>query len=252
MTPTPRHDLAVRIHGVTKTYGQGATAVHALRGVDLDVRMGELLMLVGPSGSGKTTLISVMAGILDQTAGDCVVFGHDFRHMPAHEKTQYRGANVGFVFQSFNLLPTLSALENVCVPLLIRGIKRPVAIARAREVLARVGFDERMMRALPSELSGGQQQRVVIGRAIVHRPRLIVCDEPTSSLDHETGHRMMAILRQVALDSDRALVVVTHDARIFEFADRIAEMDDGCVVRVADAPGGGTTGTAPAGAPPLS
>jgi putative ABC transport system ATP-binding protein len=250
MTATRRHDLAVRIHGLTKIYGEGPTAVPALRGVDLDVRVGELLMLVGPSGSGKTTLISVMAGILDQTAGDCVVFDHDFRRMPAREKTQYRGANVGFVFQSFNLLPTLSALENVCVPLLIRGIKRPEAAARAREVLARVDFDERMMRALPSELSGGQQQRVVIGRAIVHRPRLIVCDEPTSALDHATGHRVMALLRQVALGSERALVVVTHDARIFEFADRIAEMDDGCVVRVTDAPGGGTAGTPPAGGPP--
>lgn len=240
--------VAVRLSSLTKIYGEGTTAVHALRGIDLDIRKGEMLMLVGPSGSGKTTLISVMAGILDQTAGDCLVFDHDLRHMRAREKTRYRGETIGFVFQSFNLLPTLSAEENVCVPLLIGGMKLRDARRPAREVLARVGFDERMMRSLPSMLSGGQQQRVVIARAIVHRPRLIVCDEPTSALDHETGHKVMELLRAVALDRDRALVVVTHDARIFEFADRIAEMDDGRIVRVASQSATGNPPDGPAGA----
>lgn len=232
MTPEDTNGVAVRLRGLTKVYGAGATAVPALRGVDLEIHKGEMFMLVGPSGSGKTTLISVMAGILDQTDGECVIFDHDLRHMRPRDKTRYRGETIGFVFQSFNLLPSLSAEENVCVPLLIGGMKLRDARPSAREVLARVGFDERMMRSLPAMLSGGQQQRVVIARAIVHRPRLIVCDEPTSALDHETGHKVMELLRAVALDRDRALVVVTHDARIFEFADRIAEMDDGRIVRV--------------------
>ena len=238
MAESNGNPIAVHCRGVTKTYGTGSTAVQALRGIDLEVRIGELMMLVGPSGSGKTTLISVIAGILDQDGGDCRVFGEDFRHMPQRAKTAYRGRNVGFVFQQFNLLPTLSAAENVAVPLLINGARRNEAIRRAKDVLARVGLGDRA-HSLPAELSGGQQQRVAIARALVHNPRLIVCDEPTSSLDHETGHNVMGLMRAVAVGADRALVIVTHDARIFEFADRIAKMDDGHIIEVADTGGRG-------------
>jgi putative ABC transport system ATP-binding protein len=231
--------LAVKCDALRKVYGEGGTAVEALRGIDLDVRTGELMMLVGPSGSGKTTLISVIAGILDQTAGTCLLFDRDITGMSQRDKTSYRGRHIGFVFQAFNLLPTLSAAENVSVPLLINGVKRRDALDRARRVLRQVGFDDRMMRAVPAELSGGQQQRIVIARAIVHEPRLIVCDEPTSALDHETGLRVMELLRAVALDPDRALIVVTHDARILEFADRIARMDDGRITEVVGEPQGG-------------
>ena len=223
---------AVRCRGVTKTYGQGAAAVPALRGVDLEVRAGELLMLVGPSGCGKTTFISVIAGVLSRDGGQCVVFEHDYRDMPEVETTRFRGRNVGFVFQAFNLIPTLTAAENVAAPLIINGARRRAAVEHANEVLAKVGFDERMMRSFPQDLSGGQQQRVAIARAMVHNPRLIVCDEPTSALDSETGHMVMGLMRRVALDKDRALVVVTHDARIFEFADRIARMEDGRITRI--------------------
>jgi putative ABC transport system ATP-binding protein len=223
--------LAVACRGVTKAYGTGSSRVVALRGVDLEVRAGELMMLVGPSGCGKTTLISVVAGILDQDDGECVVFGRDFKHMAAKEKTRYRGRTVGFVFQAFNLLPTLSAAENVAVPLLINGLRRAEAVERAKAMLARVGLGDRS-HSLPAELSGGQQQRVAIARALVHEPKLIVCDEPTSALDADTGHRVMEMLREVALKDDRSLIVVTHDARIFEFADRIARMNDGRVERV--------------------
>jgi putative ABC transport system ATP-binding protein len=224
--------LAVRCRGVRKTYGHGAAAVEALRGVDLDVVAGELLMLVGPSGCGKTTLISVIAGILDPTAGDCRVFDRDFQKLPPDEKTRYRGATIGFVFQALNLLPTLSACENVAIPLLIQGVPRRDAIARAVALLERMGLDRRTCQALPGEISGGQQQRVAIARALIHNPRLIVCDEPTSALDHDTGHAVMEVLRAVALDGQRSLIVVTHDARIFEFADRIARMDDGQIVEI--------------------
>src|SRR5437016_3327109 len=231
--PENENNIAVHCRGVTKTYGSGSSAVTALRGIDLEVRKGELMMLVGPSGCGKTTLISVMAGILDQDNGECDVFGRDLKHMGQWQKTHFRGQTIGFVFQAFNLLPSLSAAENVAVPLLINGVRRREAIARASDVLSRVGLGDRT-HSLPAELSGGQQQRVAIARALVHDPKLIVCDEPTSNLDHETGRSVMKTLRGVAKSPNRALIVVTHDPRIFEFADRIAHMDDGKIIEVMD------------------
>jgi putative ABC transport system ATP-binding protein len=222
---------AVHCRGVTKTYDSGGTRTTALRGVDLDVGTGELLMLVGPSGCGKTTLISVIAGILDPDPGHggCRVLGHDLSAMTDRARTAWRGRHVGFVFQAFNLLPTLTAVENVSVPLLINGASRRDATERSEEALRRVGLGDRF-RSLPKQLSGGQQQRVAIARSLVHGPDLIVCDEPTSALDHDTGQRVMALLREVAVGPGRALVIVTHDERIFGFADRIARMDDGRVV----------------------
>ena len=231
MATAGKGDLAVRCRGITKSYGTGDAKVTALRGVDLDIRLGELLMLVGPSGCGKTTLISVLAAILDQDDGECVVLGKDVRRLGARARARFRGQTIGFVFQQFNLLPTLTAVENVAVPLLINGTPRKGALGRAAEVLEAVGLGARV-KSLPSQLSGGQQQRVAIARALVHEPQLIVCDEPTSALDHETGHNVMELMRRVATGPDRALVVVTHDARIFEFADRIARMDDGHILEV--------------------
>jgi putative ABC transport system ATP-binding protein len=153
--------------------------------------------------------------------------------MSQRERTLHRGRNVGFVFQAFNLLPSLSATENVAVPLLILGHAHKAAVERAREVIAEVGLEKRA-KALPAQLSGGEQQRVAIARALVHRPRFIVCDEPTSSLDQENGKKIMEILRDVALAPDRALVIVTHDARTFGFADRIARMNDGLIQSVTE------------------
>ena len=225
------NQIAVFCKSVTKSYVTGPTRVMALRGVDLEVRRGELLMLVGPSGCGKTTLISVVAGILDHDEGECLVFQRDLRGMGQTKKTRYRGQNVGFVFQAYNLLPTLTALENVSVPLLILGIARKEAQERAKDILEQVGLADRML-ASPAQLSGGQQQRVAIARALIHGPKLIVCDEPTSALDAETGHRVMEVLRDSALSSERALIIVTHDNRIFNFADRIARMEDGRIVSV--------------------
>ena len=226
-------NIAVRCRGVTKTYGTGDASVMALRGVDLDVRCGELLMVVGPSGCGKTTLISLIAGILDQDSGECDVLGHELKKMGQREKTRFRGQSIGFVFQLFNLLPALSALENVSLPLLINKVSRNEAEARAENVLNAVNLGPRLD-ALPAKLSGGQQQRVAIARALVHNPKLIVCDEPTSNLDHEAGRSVMELLRGTARSADRALIVVTHDPRIFEFADRIAHMDDGKIIEIVD------------------
>lgn len=230
-----QQEIAVACRGLTKVYGEGASAVHALRGIDLDVHSGELLMLVGPSGCGKTTLISVLAGILDQDAGTCHVFGTDMKELGTSPRARFRGRHVGFVFQSYNLLPALSATENVAVPLLINGVPRKQALERAHAVIERVGLAHRA-HAKPAQLSGGQQQRVAIARALVHEPRLIVCDEPTSALDQETGLQVMGILREVALAPDRSLVIVTHDARVFGFADRIARMNDGLIVELDENP----------------
>jgi putative ABC transport system ATP-binding protein len=225
---------AVRCCGVTKTYGAGATGVRALRGVDLEARSGEILLLVGPSGSGKTTLISIVSGLLDRDGGECEVFGHDLRDMTEPERARMRGRAIGFVFQSFNLLPALTVAENVAVPLLLRGESRKRALAVAFEVLVEVGLEERPD-ALPAELSGGQQQRVAIARAIVHRPNLIVCDEPTSNLDHATGQEMMRTIKRIAAQDGRCVIIVTHDTRILEFADRVARMEDGRIVGMGDA-----------------
>jgi putative ABC transport system ATP-binding protein len=229
-------DSAVRCLGLTKSYGAGDAKVMALRGIDLDVRRGELLMVVGPSGCGKTTLISVIAGILDQDSGECEVLGRDLKRLGSKERARFRGASIGFVFQLFNLLPALSLVENVTVPLLINGVSRKDAESRAKQVLEEVNLGSRL-NTLPGKLSGGQQQRVAIARALVHEPKLIVCDEPTSNLDHAAGQSMMQLLRNIAKSPDRALIVVTHDPRIYDFADRIARMDDGKIVEVVE--GGG-------------
>ncbi len=224
----------IRCRGVTKTFGTGDARVQALRGVDLDVRQGELLMLVGPSGCGKTTLISVMAGILDADGGEVTALGADLRALSSGALTRWRGPRIGFVFQAFNLVPTLSLAENVAIPLLLRGVPRATALAKAGELLDIMGLGARRA-AAPLDLSGGQQQRVAIARALVHDPKLVVCDEPTSSLDAETGRGVMELLRSRAARADRALVVVTHDSRVFHYADRIARMEDGRIVAVESA-----------------
>ncbi len=228
-------NVAVRCENLTKTYDTGEQKVTALNNVNLEIRLAELMMLVGPSGCGKTTLISIIAGILNQDTGLCELFGENLLTMNSADKLRFRASKIGFVFQAFNLLPALNAAENVAVPLIINGVKREVAQRRAIDVLQRVGLGERW-KSLPAQLSGGQQQRVAIARALVHSPNLIVCDEPTSALDHKSGHNVMNLLKEVAVDDNRALVIVTHDARIFSFADRIAEMDDGHIISISNSP----------------
>ena len=222
---------AVVAEGITKWFGIGDAKVQALRGLDLEISMGELAMLVGPSGCGKTTLISIIAGLLDPTEGEIEVLGTRPADLSPKEQILFRRKNVGFVFQQFNLLPTLTAAENVAVPLFIAGIDRRHAIEQASELLDELGLGDRLS-SLPTVLSGGQQQRVAIARALIHDPKLIVCDEPTSALDAKTGHLVMELFSEVAVRSDRALIVVTHDSRIFEFADTIAHMEDGHVIEV--------------------
>jgi putative ABC transport system ATP-binding protein len=232
----PPKATAIACRGVTKEFGSGDALVRALRGIDLDVYAGQLTLLVGPSGCGKTTLLSVICGIFDATAGDIEVLGYDLHTLSGAKLVDFRRQNVGFVFQQFNLLPALNAAENVCVPLLLQGVPRKRALERAHQMLERVNLADRA-KAPPSNLSGGQQQRVAIARALIHEPRLLVCDEPTSALDARTGHTIMELLREVGSGSDRAVVVVTHDPRVYEFGDRIATMEDGRVVSVTEGTG---------------
>lgn len=223
--------IAIDCQNLTKTYDSDGQKVMALTGVNLAIHQAELMMLVGPSGCGKTTLISIIAGILDQDEGHCWIYGQDVNKLASRDRLKFRAQNIGFVFQAYNLLPALNAAENVAVPLIINGMKRSQAERKAVELLAQVGLADRY-RSLPAQLSGGQQQRVAIARALVHEPRLIVCDEPTSALDHQNGQLIMQLLKQVALQNNRALIIVTHDARIFSFADRIAHMDDGRITDI--------------------
>lgn len=223
------HSTAVSCHGVHKNFGQ-QTRVQALRGVDFEAQLGELTFIVGPSGCGKTTLLSVITGLLDPSAGEVELFGRNARELPANQRILFRRENVGFVFQQFNLLPALTAAENVAVPLIAAGMKRAEAVDRSKSLLGQMGLNGRRD-ALPSTLSGGEQQRVAIARALVHEPRLVVCDEPTAALDHATGETVMKLIAANAVHPERAALVVTHDARVFHYADVIAHMDDGKIVR---------------------
>ncbi len=224
-------DAAVRLRGISKYFGTGETRVTALEKIDLDIGAGELTLLVGPSGCGKTTLISIIAGLLDASEGKVEVLGVEQTKLSNGRRTAFRQTNVGFVFQQYNLLPALTAAENAAVPLLIAGRDRSKAVARAKELLHDLGMENRA-NALPSQLSGGQQQRVAIARALIHDPKLLVCDEPTAALDAHSGQTTMELFRKVAVQPGRAVIVVTHDNRIFHFGDRRVEMSDGQIVTV--------------------
>jgi putative ABC transport system ATP-binding protein len=217
---------AIRISGVTKDFPVGDSSIRVLHGIDASIRSGELTYLVGESGSGKTTLISIIAGILYPTEGTVEVFGSDIYRLTDTQLVKFRLSTIGFIFQQYNLLPTLTAAENAAVPLVAAGMKRAEAVERAQVLLEKLNIADHANK-LPRALSGGQQQRVAIARALVHNPRLIVCDEPTAALDARSGRRVMDLLREVALAEERAVIIVTHDNRIFDLADRILQMEDG-------------------------
>jgi putative ABC transport system ATP-binding protein len=235
MTSTKNPGHAIHLTGIDKAFGQGESRTVALRQTEFEAHLGELFMLVGPSGCGKTTLLSVLAGTLRADAGRARVLGHDLHNLPNSALTRFRARHVGFIFQQFNLIPTLTVAENVSVPLLIQGVSPAKAENRSREMLNKLELGKRAGER-PGRLSGGEQQRVAIARAIVHAPPLIVCDEPTSALDSENGQRVMEILRGIAREPGRTVIVVTHDPRIYHFADRMAEMEDGRIHRVLNSP----------------
>jgi putative ABC transport system ATP-binding protein len=221
--------IVIKVRGVEKSFGDGASRIRVLKDVNLDAYSGEILMLVGPSGCGKTTLLSAIAGTMKVDAGTISAFGYQLPEMSGSALTRFRASHIGFIFQQFNLIPTVSCAENVSVPLLIQGVGRREALRKSREMLDAVGLGDRW-KERPGKLSGGQQQRVAIARALVHEPPLVICDEPTAALDAQNGERVMDLFRKVALTPGRSVIIVTHDNRIFPYADRIATMDDGRMI----------------------
>jgi putative ABC transport system ATP-binding protein len=219
---------AVRARGLTKTYGEGSASVHALKGVDLEVPRGELVVLLGPSGSGKTTLLNLIGALESPTSGLLEVFGRSLADLDENDRTTYRRDSVGFVFQFYNLVPTLTAGENVA---LLAEVTGGDAEGRAERVLSRVGLADRLGH-FPGQLSGGEQQRVALARGLVKDPPLLLCDEPTGALDVETGKQVLAALRSLAGRDDRTVLVVTHNAVIGQMADRVVRLRDGEIVGV--------------------
>jgi putative ABC transport system ATP-binding protein len=217
---------AISVRNICRDFEAGGQMLRVLYNVDADIRTGELTYLVGESGSGKTTLISIIAGILYPTEGQVSVFGTDIYALSDNDLVRFRLAHIGFIFQQYNLIPSLTAAENASVPLVAAGMSRAEAIERSMVILEKLNMTAQAEKR-PNQLSGGQQQRVAIARALVHEPRLIVCDEPTAALDAKSGRRVMDLLREVALSPDRSVIIVTHDNRIFDLADRILTMEDG-------------------------
>jgi putative ABC transport system ATP-binding protein len=218
--------VAVSCRGVVKDFGDGQAKIRVLHGIDVDFPIGATSFLVGPSGCGKTTLISVIAGLLTATAGQVVVLGEELTRMRGRRLVEFRARNLGFIFQQFNLIPALTAAENAAVSLVVRGKTLAAAKRESIKLLDRLGMAANKNK-YPNQLSGGQQQRIAIARSLVHDPRIVICDEPTASLDAETGHDVMVLLEEIASADNRAVIVVTHDNRIFPFADHIATMSDG-------------------------
>ncbi|NVD45305.1 ABC transporter ATP-binding protein [Altererythrobacter sp. HHU K3-1] len=217
---------AISTRGVTRDFKAGQQTITVLHGIDLDIRAGELTYLVGESGSGKTTLISIMCGILWPTQGEVKVFGTDIYSLTDTNLVEFRLQNIGFIFQQYNLIPSIDAASNAAVPLIAQGMDRLEARERAVAMMEKLNIGDQVDK-LPNQLSGGQQQRVAISRALVHEPRLVVCDEPTAALDAGSGRRVMDLLRDVAVAEDRACIIVTHDNRVFDLADRILVLEDG-------------------------
>jgi putative ABC transport system ATP-binding protein len=216
-------------HDIVKELGQGAGKVMALKGVSLTLVPGELTLLMGPSGSGKTTLLSILGCIMAPTAGKIRIDGLDTDGRSPEELADLRRRHIGFIFQSYNLFPTLTALENVRIALDVRGEKGYPAAARAEEVLRDVGLGHRLMN-FPGNLSGGEQQRVAVARAIASAPSIVLADEPTAALDSENGHAVMALLARIAKEQQRSVLAVTHDPRTLGYADRVVRIEDGRIV----------------------
>ena len=221
-------DTVVRAVGLTRRYQMGDTFVNALQGVDLTVNCGEFVALVGPSGSGKSTVLNLIGGLDRPTSGEVWINGTELGSSDERTRTRHRRRHVGFVFQSFNLLPRLTAEENVALPLMFSGVPEKERRARAQTLLERVGLGPRLTHR-PTQLSGGEQQRVAIARALVGQPALLLADEPTGNLDTATGVEIMCLLKELNQEQNLTLLMVTHDTEIAAFADRIVKLRDGQV-----------------------
>ncbi|HBH51193.1 MAG TPA: ABC transporter ATP-binding protein [Planctomycetaceae bacterium] len=220
---------AVQCVDLVRDFGEGPARTTVLHGLNLDIAFGERLFLVGPSGCGKTTLISLMAGLLIPTSGSVALLGTDLASLAGDRLVSFRSRHIGFVFQQFNLIPALTATENVAVPLLLQGVGYREAQTRAAQMLERLEMGKHLHKQ-PVQMSGGQQQRVAVARSLVHDPQVLICDEPTASLDAQAGQLVMELLQEVAASPSRAVIVVTHDNRILPFATRVVHLSDGRIV----------------------
>ena len=229
VAPLVDQSVIVRATGVRKTYDTGQVRVEALKGIDLSLRRGEMVAVMGPSGCGKTTLLNCLSGLDEFDTGEILIEGTTFQKMSDNARTEYRAKRMGFVFQFYNLLPVLSAVENVELPLLVSGVKPKEARRRALEVVEQVGLT-RWAGHRPAELSGGQRQRVTIARALANSPAIVWADEPTGDLDSETADEVLSLMRQLNQSHGQTFVIVTHDRRIGEMCDRIVRMRDGRVI----------------------
>ena len=217
--------MLIEARGVTKVYGSGRTAVRAVSGVSFSIDRGELVLLMGPSGSGKTTLLTLISGLLKPTSGEIYIDGVEITKLSQRELARLRLEKIGFIFQHFNLLSALTALENVMVPLIIKGVSQDEARERAEELLRAFGLGKRMHH-LPESLSGGEQQRVAVARAVVASPEIIIADEPTANLDSKKGREVMELIQE-RVEQGRCAVIASHDPRVESFADRVLYMEDG-------------------------
>lgn len=224
---------AVKLKNINKSFGENHSKLHVLKDISLSIEYGKVSMLIGPSGCGKTTLISIIGAILSADNGDVEVLNNSIHLMNADEKTEFRKQNIGYIFQQFNLINTLTVDENVAIPLLANNVPFDKAIIKAREYLDIMGIADKA-KSQPNSLSGGEQQRVAIARSLVHNPKLIICDEPTAALDSQTGQKVVELIKNTASTPEKAVIIVTHDSRIFKYGDVMIKMEDGKIIDVKD------------------
>ena len=218
--------ITIECHNLIKSFKNGGEKVEVLKNVELVAHEKEMLILMGPSGSGKSTLLTILAGLLRQDEGVCLVLNRPINDLPEAEKTVFRGHSIGFIFQNINLISTLTVTQNVAIPLILQGVDRNLAFEKAQELLVSFGL-ERSLNSFPSHLSGGEQQRVAIARACIHNPKIILCDEPTSFLDLDRGKKIMDLLKKIKEEQNATIIIVTHDPRIHAYGDKILVLEDG-------------------------
>lgn len=217
---------SIKLDNVQKSFGEGHARTQVLFDISLELESGQFSMIIGPSGCGKTTLINIIGGILEADSGSISVFNKQIDAISDDKKTEFRKTKIGFIFQQYNLIPTITARENIAIPLLINKYPMDKVEKIVEEMVEKVGIKSRAG-SYPRDLSGGEQQRVAIARSLIMDPDLVICDEPTSSLDGKTGTMVVALLKNIALQPHKSVIVVTHDTRIFKYADRIIKMEDG-------------------------